>query len=403
MLNIAVVTEHFPFSGLPTHGRAAYEILRILARKVNIKVFFPHAEYPAWLRPPSRIYDSIDPSYHVQDIDVNYFNYLAVPLLSRPFNGWTAARLLLPHVRRFEPDLIFSFFLYPDSFAGLKIGKRLSVPVLAVGVGSDIHSIGDLFSMMHTRTLLREVDFLVTVSEDLRRRAMTLGAKPEKSRAIILGCDLSVFHPRDRKETRYRLGIDPVAEAVVYVGRIDVRKGLRELVEAAALLRRERTNLQIYLVGDGTDKPSIESLIQAHGAGGYVHLVPGCSFDDVALWMAAADVATLPSYMEGCPNAVLEALACGCPVAATNVGGIPEILTDECGQLVPPRDSAALAQALGSILDKTWDSAAISSHWGRGWEACAEEFIDVFESLLSSPTAGTKPFRVPESPLEGPK
>ena len=77
--------------------------------------------------------------------------------------------------------------------------------------------------------------------------------------------------------------------------------------------------------------------------------------------MAAANLITLPSYMEGCPNVVLEALASGRPVVATNVGGIPEILSKECGELVPPRDAAALAKALASVLDRSWDAGAISA------------------------------------------
>jgi teichuronic acid biosynthesis glycosyltransferase TuaC len=97
--------------------------------------------------------------------------------------------------------------------------------------------------------------------------------------------------------------------------------------------------------------------------------------------MAAADVVTLPSYMEGCPNVVLEALACGRPVVATNVGGIPEIMSDACGRLVPPRDSAALAHALASVLDTTWDAAAISAHWSRSWSTVAAELRDVLESV----------------------
>jgi teichuronic acid biosynthesis glycosyltransferase TuaC len=99
--------------------------------------------------------------------------------------------------------------------------------------------------------------------------------------------------------------------------------------------------------------------------------------------MAAADVVTLPSYMEGCPNVVLEALACGRPVVATNVGGIPEIMTDACGRLVPPRDSAALAHALASVLDTSWDAAAISAHWSRSWNTVAAELRDVLESVAS--------------------
>ena len=206
---------------------------------------------------------------------------------------------------------------------------------------------------MHTRTVLRESDFLVTVSGDLRTKAVAMGASPEKTRAIVNGCDLSVFHVRDRLEARQKLSIDPASEAVVYIGRMDVKKGLRELVEAAASLHPARPNMHVYMVGEGPDRPLIESAIQARNASGYIHALPTCAFDDVAVWMAAADLVTLPSYMEGCPNVVLEALACGRPVVATNVGGIPEIMSDECGRLVPPRDPVALAQALASVLDRS--------------------------------------------------
>ena len=109
--------------------------------------------------------------------------------------------------------------------------------------------------------------------------------------------------------------------------------------------------------------------------------------------MAAADLVTLPSYMEGCPNVVLEALACGRPVVASNVGGIPEILSDECGRLVPPRDSGALAQALASVLDRnwdrTWDAQAISAHGSRSWEAVAAELLGIFESLVCARAKGS--------------
>jgi glycosyltransferase involved in cell wall biosynthesis len=100
--------------------------------------------------------------------------------------------------------------------------------------------------------------------------------------------------------------------------------------------------------------------------------------------MAAADLVTLPSYMEGCPNVVLESLACGRPVVATNVGGIPEIMSDECGRLVPARDSDALALALASVLDRTWDANAISAQRGRSWNMVAAELLEIFESLVSA-------------------
>ena len=131
-------------------------------------------------------------------------------------------------------------------------------------------------------------------------------------------------------------------------------------------------------------EPLIQSAIDANHAAGYVHALPGCAFDEVAVWMAAADLVTLPSYMEGCPNVILEALACGRPVVATNVGGIPEIMSDECGKLVPPRDSAQLANALASVLDRTWDASALSAHWGRSWKDVAAELLDIFAPLVST-------------------
>lgn len=383
MLKIAVVTRYFPSSAEPWQGRSAYQTLRVLARETDLRVFYPNASYPSLLKPRSRSYDQLDASYSPPDVKVSYYDYPALPVLSRPLNGWMAARALLPAVRAFAPDLIFGCFLYPDGYAALKIGKALAVPVVTMSIGSDINRIGDRLSAMHTRTVLREADFLVAVSGDLRLKAVTMGAPPEKARTIINGCDLSVFHVGDRLEARRRLGIDPAAEAVLYIGRMDVKKGLRELVAAAASLHSERRNLQVYLVGEGPDRPLIESAIQASKAASYIHALPGCAPDDVAVWMAAADLVTLPSYMEGCPNVVLEALASGRPVVATNVGGIPEILSEEYGRLVPPRAPVELAQAIASVLDKSWDAEAISARGSRSWETVAAELLEIFTSLVS--------------------
>ncbi len=185
-------------------------------------------------------------------------------------------------------------------------------------------------------------------------------------------------------EVRRQLGLDPESRIVMYVGRIDVRKGVRELVEAAVKLHPNHPDLQVYMVGEGPDSPQIAKAIEAAGAGSYIHTRPPCLPNDVALWMAAGDVATLPSYMEGCPNVVLEALACGRPVVSTRVGGIPEIMNDSCGRLVPPRDSTALAEALDAVLATSWDADAISGHWSRSWSTVAGELMDVFRTVAGA-------------------
>jgi glycosyltransferase involved in cell wall biosynthesis len=384
VLKIAVITRNFPSSAEPWQGRPAYQTLRELARRAEVRVFYPNPEYPSLLKPRGESFSKLEPSGDSLDVKVDYYDYPALPVVSRPLNGWMAARVLLPHIRSFAPDLIFSYFLYPEGYAALQIGKALSVPVVARSMGSDINRIGDPFTALHTRTVLREVDFLVMVSRDLREKALAMGASPDKICTMVNGCDTSVFHVRDRAQAREKLHIDPAAKAVVYIGRTDVNKGVRELVEAAASLHPQHPDLHVYMIGGGPDTAIVQSKIDAHNAFGYIHALPACAFDDVAVWMAAADLVTLPSYMEGCPNVVLEALACGRPVVATNVGGIPEIMSEEFGHLVPARDPAALAKALASVLAANWDPAAISAHMGRGWDTVSGELLALFESLVSA-------------------
>ena len=113
MLKIAVITRYFPSSAEPWQGRSAYQTLRALACKADVRVFYPNAAYPSWLKPRSRSYDQLNASYSPPDVKVDYYDFPALPLVSRPFNGWMAARVLLPHVRDFAPDLIFSYLSLP--------------------------------------------------------------------------------------------------------------------------------------------------------------------------------------------------------------------------------------------------------------------------------------------------
>lgn len=384
MLRIAVPARYFPSSAEPWAGRSAYQSLRVLAREAEVRVFYPNATYPALLKPRSRLFNKLDPSYCPPDVKVNYYDFPALPLISRPFNGRMAARTLLPHVREFAPDIIFSFYLYPYGYAALQIGKALAVPVVIESIGSDVNGIADPFSAIHTRTVLREADFLVTVSEDLRRKIIAMGAPPEKTRTVINGCDLSVFHVRNRFEARRSLGLDPDSQAVIYIGRLDVKKGLRELVQAAVKLHPQWPRLHTYIVGDGPDKPAIEAAIQGGNAESYVHLAESCGFDDVAVWMAASDLVTLPSYMEGCPNVIVEALACGRPVVATRVGGIPEIMDEDSGCFVRPRRPDELAQAIAVVLNRTWTPEVLSAKWSRAWSVGATELLEIFRYVIAS-------------------
>ncbi len=360
-----------------------YQTLRVLAQKADVRVFHAKPRYVSEIERHTRPGNHAANTYQPEGVQASYYEFPALPLLSRPFNGRILARTLMPDVRAFRPDLVLGCFLYPDGYAAVKIARSLSVPVAVMSIGSDINRIGDPVSAMLTRSVVREADFVLTVSGDLREKAIHLGALRERTRAIVNGCDLSVFHVKERDAARQKLGIESSVKAVLYVGRIDVRKGLRELVESTAMLKLVHPRLHTYIVGQGPDIPILEKAIRGNRADESIHIIRGCEFNEVAEWMAAADVVTLPSYMEGCPNVVLEALACGRPVVASNVGGIPEILSDQCGRLVLPGHSVDLACALGAVLEREWDAGAISAEQSRSWEDVAAELLEVFEFLES--------------------
>jgi glycosyltransferase involved in cell wall biosynthesis len=168
------------------------------------------------------------------------------------------------------------------------------------------------------------------------------------------------------------------------VGRLDVKKGLREMLAAAARLALEHPRLQLAFVGEGLFGKELEDRAGNAGLGGRVRLPGVCSSAEVARWMAAADVFCLPSYYEGCPNVLVEALACGRPVVSTTVGGIPELVTADCGILVAPGDVEQLAGALAAALRRNWNEPAIARRFRRGWDVVAAETDAVCRSVLPS-------------------
>lgn len=352
-----------------------YQTLRELSALATVRVLSPVAIYPRWAQPRSYVFRAPDTEAVAPGCDVRFVTYPALPGLSRPFNGSACARALAAPVAAFGPDVILSYWLYPDAYGAMVAAKRAGVPLVAGARGSDIR-VRDTISRWLTRRVVRHADRLLCVSRDLGRLAVTeYGAREDRVHVIPNGCDASIFHPADRAEARAALGIDASAELVVYVGRLVPEKGLRELLSATGQLRATRPNLELAIVGDG---PMRDELRAAQASSAFrLHLPGAAAPGDVARWMVASDVVTLPSYSEGHPNVLVEALACGRPVVSTPVGGIPEVVDDTCGVLVPPRDAPRLAGGLDEALTKTWNSAALAARFSRDWTRVAAETLEV--------------------------
>jgi glycosyltransferase involved in cell wall biosynthesis len=387
-MRVAVVTRYFPTSHEPWAGHSAYQTLKILAGHCELKVFYPESQYPSFLTPTSRTGRQLDFQHRVEGVQVEYIPYPALPAISRPLNGFSAYQSILPKVRAYQPDILLNYIVYPDGDAALRVAKALRVPFVVTAIGSDINVIPDPVCGWLTRRVLRTADFTITVSGDLLRKVRGMGAPVERSSAVLNGCDTDVFRPSNRENARFILGIPPDAEVIVYVGRLDMAKGLNELVSAVASLRNRRPNLHAWIVGDGPARQPLSEAITAQNASRHVSLVPSCSTNEVAAWMAASDLVTLPSYREGCPNVIVEALAAGRPVVATNVGGIPELMDERSGRLVAAKDSNALAIALDEVLSQSWDAREIASRHSRNWSDVSADVENILVATLDRARSG---------------
>ncbi len=381
-MRILIVTSQFPIAGEPNRGRPIYQTVRELARLATVRVVSPVASYPRWAQPRSYLFRPHDPAFAIDGCDVDYVAYPALPVLSRPFNGWLCGRALDAAVADFAPDVILSYWLYPDAYGAMLAARRACLPLVAGARGSDIR-VRDATSRRLTRSVVGAARRLLVVSEDLGRLAVRdYAAEPSRVRVIPNGCNAAIFHPRDRHAERDALRIAQAAELLVYVGRLVPEKGLGELLAAMQTLLPARPGLQLVLVGEGPMRAELETQIAQLPAGA-VRLAGAQPPTEVARWMAAANLVTLPSYSEGHPNVLVEALACGRPVVATPVGGIPEVVDAQSGVLVAPRDATSLAEGLKTVLERDWDEAELAGKFSRDWQQVAHDTLRACEDAVA--------------------
>jgi teichuronic acid biosynthesis glycosyltransferase TuaC len=380
-LKVTVVTSDFPIPAEPFRGHSEYQILLELSKLADVNVLCPFPRYPRWFQ-PSYDYRAPDLSFSPPGVATRYFEYPALPGLTRCINGLVCANYLEPYFRENPPDVACNFWLYPEGFATVTVARRLGIPAIVGSIGSDLNRIPDPASKWLTRLAMHRASFVVTKSDHLRQRAILMGINDRKVRTVRNGCDPSVFHLADRVAARAQLAIDVSAELVLFVGRLDAKKGIVELLEAFASVASHRPRLLLAYIGDGPGCEQLQGRARRLALEHRIILMGPCPSHKVAQWLAAANVLALPSYNEGYPNVVIEALSCGRPVIATNVGGILELVNEESGVLVSPRDSRALAHAIETALERPWDEQLISAQFHRGWDEAAREMLSICELAL---------------------
>ncbi len=217
------------------------------------------------------------------------------------------------------------------------------------------------------RLLARCAAVIVVNSEAVRRRfAWTTHPKV---RVVYNGVDLARYTPREpSSEARAAWGVPAAAPLVMSVGRFVAYKGYHDLIDAAAVMHRDRPDAHWVLVGDGELKSALTAQAAERGLEKHVHVIGWR--DDVPELLSHCDLFVLPSHGEHFGRVVIEAMAMAKPVVATAAGGVPEIVQDgETGLLVAPADPAALSRAMSKLVH----DRAMAQRMGRAGRRRVEE------------------------------
>ncbi|GJD63943.1 D-inositol-3-phosphate glycosyltransferase [Methylobacterium frigidaeris] len=201
--------------------------------------------------------------------------------------------------------------------------------------------------------------FAVAISDFCRGQLLRFGGAQHRDRIAVARCglDLEDFVPSERPAGESR--------TLICVGRLCPQKGQVYLPAAVAALRATEAPFRLVLIGDGESRPAIEAEIARHGVGDLIELRGWRSSAEVRTAIAESRALVLPSFAEGLPIVLLEALALERPVVTTTVAGIPELVDDRCGRIVPPGDAAALTGALRDILRADDATLAAMGRVGR--------------------------------------
>jgi glycosyltransferase involved in cell wall biosynthesis len=254
--------------------------------------------------------------------------------------------------------------------------------------GSELRYRHHRVRMFWVRWALQRAARVIAVSEGLRQLALDLGVDPARTKVIPNGVNVDVFRPRNQCESRRAHEIGVGDHVIVCAGDLAELKGHHRVIRAIKTLAQRGVPAKLIIAGgagrSGRYADTLRRQVVDLDLQSRVRFVGEVTQEALAELMCAADVFCLASSSEGWPNVVNEALACGTPVVATDVGAVRQMIcSDQYGTVVPVDDAKALADALRSALTREWNHDAISA-WGRSrsWDDVAQEVLEQMRAAV---------------------
>jgi len=398
LIRILSLSTEFPNPSEPGKGLFVRARLRAIAARTPLTVIAPVAlvdyahprnQYLAAFELPRRRRDD--------GIDVLHPRWLYPP-----YGGWLNAfllfaRLLWPIARlqkRERYDVIDAHYAHPEGIAAVLAGRLLHMPVVITIRGSELRYRRQKQKIRWIGWALRNAGRVIAVSAGLRQLALDLGVDPLRTAIIPNGINADVFFPRGKSACRERLDVPMDDRVILCAGDLAELKGHHKVIRALKDLVDTGMSARLLIAGgvgrSGRYAATLREQVAQNGLQERVRFIGEVSQDTLAELMSSADVFCLASSSEGWPNVVNEALACGTPVVATDVGAVRQMIcSPQYGSIVPIDDPAALLLALRTAVSRAWDHDAISA-WGRSrtWDDVASEVLEQVRAVIEERQPG---------------
>jgi len=381
-VRLLTFTTLFPNSAQPFHGLFVERRLqRIIATgEAQARVVAPVPWFP-WRNNVFGAYAKfarVPAAESADGLSVTHPRYAVIPKV-----GMSVAPALMTccvegHVRsiarRFDFDLVDAHYFYPDGVAAAHIARKLRRPLVITARGSDLNVLAE-FSAPR-RQIVRAAQHcaaIITVSDALKRKLLELGVSESKITVLRNGVDLEAFRPLSA-EPRTGPAFLSVGNLVEGKGHEIVLRGLAELPGA-----------RLRIAGDGPLRHELRTLARELGMTDRVTFLGQLWHESLEQHDNAVDASILVSAREGMPNVVLESLACGTPVIASRVGGIPEVLTNStAGRMLDEASPECVRAAVVGLLAHPPQKAAVREFAERfAWEPVIRDQLALYRRVIA--------------------
>ncbi len=359
-MKILTVTTLFPYANNPKHG------VFIETRLRHLKLHYPDVEIKViapvpWFPFRQQVFGSYGsyanaPAHEERfGMEVYHPRYVVVPKVGMTLTPHTLASTIYKQAKQlieqgFDFDVIDGHYFYPDGVAIAQAAKKLGKPFTVTARGTDINLIPQYDKpRKDIQAVLNHSDHNMAVCEALRQEMIKLGAKPESVSTLRNGVDLQIFTYADKQKQhilRNQLNLPEQQTILLSVGHLIERKGHYLAIESLRYL----PDVLLLVAGNGPDEKQLKQLVEKENLQSRVIFLGSLSQKELSAYYSAANALILASSREGWANVLLESMACGTPVVATNIWGTPEVVQSQEAGVLVDRNPQAIAQGVRALL-----------------------------------------------------